>query len=103
VDPSFAAVLTLVASAVRRAILVRLARGPVDTKTLAEALNLSVGSARHHLGRLGEHGLVRSKRSGRRYIYRIGPRATVIAGREKAIVNVSTPGGFEATVTVPIT
>jgi DNA-binding transcriptional ArsR family regulator len=103
VDPRFAPVLALIASGVRRAILVELSRGPTDARTLAKALNLSMGSVRHQLGRLREHDLVRVERSGRRHIYRVGPRATVIAGRDKAILNVSTRSGAEATVTVPIT
>jgi DNA-binding transcriptional ArsR family regulator len=102
VSPRFAAVLALVASEVRRSILVQLAGGPMDAKTLADALDLPVGSVRHHLSRLREYDLVRAERSGRRSIYQVGPRATVIAGRQKAILNVSTPDGAEATVTVRI-
>jgi predicted transcriptional regulator len=69
---------------------------------LAQKLDLSVGSVKHHVGRLCAHDLVRAKRRGRRFNYRIGPRATIIAGRGKVILNVSTPHGAEATVTMRI-
>ncbi len=90
--------LTLLASQTRREILVELARKPQDRRTLAEALDVSVPAVTHHLRRLLAHDLVAAERLGRRNVYRMGRRATLILGRQKAILNVSTPEGSEATL-----
>jgi DNA-binding transcriptional ArsR family regulator len=92
-------VLAVLASDVRRAILVQLAKGPKDRRTLAEALGVSVAAVSHHLGRLLDHDLVRVEKAGRRHLYRLGRHATVIVGWRQAILNVSTPDGSQATVT----
>ncbi len=93
-----APLLTLLASEVRREILITLARGPKDRRTLAEELGLSVSAVGHHLGRLRERELVAVKRVGPRQVFRLGRRATVIVGRRQAILNASTRQGSQITL-----
>ena len=100
VSPRFAALLRMLASEPRRAILIELAGEPKDRQTLSKATGLSGSSVSHHLTQLLKHRLVRVERRGRRLSYRIGPQATVIVGRERAIVSVSTRDGYEATIAV---
>ena len=90
--------LTLLANQTRRQVLVELARKPQDRRTLAEALDVSVPAVTHHLRRLLAHDLVAAERVGQRNVYRMGRRATLIVGRQKAILNVSTAEGSEATL-----
>ena len=100
VSPRFASVLAALASEKRREMLVELARGPKDSRTLAEALGLSRSSVTHHLKRLCEFDLVRADRRGPKPVYRLGRHASVIVGSEKAILNLSTPDGSGVTMTV---
>jgi len=100
VSARFAAVLAAIASEKRRAILVELAGGPKDTRTLAEGLGLTTSSVAHHLRRLCEHDFVRANRKGRFVTYRIGRQASAIVGSEKAILNVSASDGSGVTLTI---
>ena len=93
-----APLLTLLASEVRREILITLARGPKDRRTLAKEMGLSVSAVSHHLRRLCERELVAVKRVGPRQVFRLGRQATVIVGRRKAILNVSTRQGSQITL-----
>ena len=101
VSARFAAVLAVVASEKRRAILLELARGAKDKRALAEAIGLTTSSVTHHLKRLREHDLVRADRIGPRLTYRLGRQASAIVGREKAILNVSASDGSGVTLTIP--
>ncbi|MDQ0518139.1 DNA-binding transcriptional ArsR family regulator [Kaistia geumhonensis] len=57
----------------RRAILVRLGRGPLPVGRLAEGLPVSRPAVSQHLKVLKEAGLVRDEAEGTRRIYRIDP------------------------------
>ena len=92
------ALLTLLANQTRRQVLVELTKKPQDRRTLAEALDVSVPAVTHHLRRLLAHDLVAAERVGQRNVYRMGRRATLIQGRQRAILNVSTAEGSEATL-----
>ncbi len=92
--------LALLASEVRRSILIRLATGAKDCGTVAFELNMSGSAVRYHVRRLRKSGLVSVRRKGRRHLYRLGRHATIILGRKKAILNVSAPDGSQATVSV---
>jgi DNA-binding transcriptional ArsR family regulator len=59
----------------RRAIVVRLIRGPRAVSDLAAPLGLSLPAIAHHLRALERGGLVRSAKSGRVRICRIDPAA----------------------------
>lgn len=49
----------------RRAVVDRLARGPVQTSVLAAGFDMALPSFTQHLGILEKSGLVRSKKKGR--------------------------------------
>ena len=65
----------------RRAMLARLARGPVSVSELARPLDMSLPAVLQHLAMLEASGLVRSRKSGRVRTCRIEPRAFNLAER----------------------
>jgi DNA-binding transcriptional ArsR family regulator len=57
----------------RRAIVVRLSRGPASVSELAEPLEISLPSVMQHIGVLHRSGLVRSEKVGRVRTCRLEP------------------------------
>src|SRR4051812_24842589 len=58
----------------RRAMVVRLARGPASVSELAAPLEMSLPSVMQHLDVLQRSRLVRSEKAGRARTCRLGPR-----------------------------
>jgi DNA-binding transcriptional ArsR family regulator len=63
----------------RRAMLARLAKGPVSVSALAEPLSMSLPAVMQHLSVLEHAGLVRSEKAGRVRTCRIEPAGLTLA------------------------
>ncbi|MGZ5199415.1 MAG: ArsR/SmtB family transcription factor [Telluria sp.] len=63
----------------RRAMLARLAKGPVSVSALAEPLSMSLPAVMQHLSVLEHAGLVRSDKAGRVRTCRIEPAGLTLA------------------------
>ena len=92
--------VALLSSERRRQILLALAAGPKDGRSLADETGLSVSGLRWHVQRLRQHGLVTVERRARRNIYRQGRLVSTIVGREKAVLSVAAPRGTRVTLVV---
>lgn len=64
-DPDLSAVFQALADPTRRAILARLARGPVAVSELARPTGLRLPTVMRHLSVLEEAGLIQSAKDGR--------------------------------------
>lgn len=64
----------------RRAVLERLAHGPMAMSDLARPFDMALPSFSQHLGVLEECGLVRSRKQGRVRTYRLEPARLEAAG-----------------------
>jgi DNA-binding transcriptional ArsR family regulator len=67
------------ADGTRRAMLVRLAKGPSSVKELAQPLQMSLPAVMQHLAVLESAGLVRSDKAGRVRTCRIEPQGLSLA------------------------
>jgi len=67
------------AAPTRRAVLARLAQGPVSVSEIARPLPVSLPAVHQHLKVLEESGLVRSEKSGRVRTCRLEPAALATA------------------------
>ncbi len=99
-NQQLADLVALLSSERRRQILVALAAGPKDGRSLADETGLSVSGLRAHVQRLRQHGLVTVERRARKNIYRQGRLVSTIVGREKVVLSVATPRGSRVTLVV---
>jgi DNA-binding transcriptional ArsR family regulator len=67
------AIFRALANPVRRAVVERLARGPVATSELAKPFDMALPSFAQHLGILADAGLVGSEKEGRTRTWRLTP------------------------------
>ena len=67
------------ADGTRRAMLARLAKGPVSVSALAQPLDISLPAVMQHLSVLEHAGLVRSEKAGRVRTCRIEPVGMTLA------------------------
>lgn len=67
------------ADSTRRAMLARLAKGPVSVSALAQPLEISLPAVMQHLSVLEHAGLVRSEKAGRVRTCRIEPVGMTLA------------------------
>lgn len=68
---TFASVASAMASGRRLEIIDVLTQAPRSVEEIADAINQSVANTSHHLRRLADDGLIRSKREGRHIIYEL--------------------------------
>jgi DNA-binding transcriptional ArsR family regulator len=80
-QPVLDAVFRALSDSTRRAIVERLASGPVSVSLLAEPLDMSLPAVLQHLSVLEDSGLVRSEKVGRTRTCRIEPKALQLAER----------------------
>ncbi len=95
------AVLALLASEARRAILVNLVEQPLGAPQLVRSTKLSQSMIRHHLRRLEDAEFVYAQRQGRIRAYRLAECVKVRRSRLEIQLEVRTPAGSKVTVGVP--
>ena len=81
VDNKLDHILIALASATRRAILRRLARGDARVTDLAQPFSLSLNSVSKHIRLLERAKLVKRRRIGREHVLRFTPRPLSAAGK----------------------
>ena len=74
-------VFVALADPTRRAVIVRLGRGPASVSELARGHRMALPSFLQHLGVLERGGLVRSHKRGRVRTYQLEPKAMQVAGQ----------------------